>query len=295
APRRISGRQASAPTRPAKPVTRPIPACPATCSPQVARNAAPPRRIASRTPMPSITTSGSTRKVTSVQAVPARPVTSRPTSPLRSWIERSTIETVALTSAHGRICPARDAAPAIAEPSVGSPPASRSLAAWISAAWKKIVTYAPTRYPTAAGTHPATPGANVGSDAEAPATPSTSEPARNGATHSTAATPDTTGSSSSSLSSRSTRHDEPASAHDRRSRSIPQVCREVGRIAPPSAERRLPCPRRALLPVNFSYYHVVNHERRHPHHHPGARLVRGRAGRHRRRAGLRALDPCPGA
>lgn len=47
--------------------------------------------------------------------------------------------------AHGRMRPALDAAAEIAQPRVGSPPLSRSLAASTSVDWKKIVTYAPIR------------------------------------------------------------------------------------------------------------------------------------------------------
>ena len=71
--------------------------------------------------------------------MPAIPETMRPRAPARSSMARSSRETVAETAAQGSRRPARAPAPRRALPTVGSPPSRRSLAAWMSAALKKIV------------------------------------------------------------------------------------------------------------------------------------------------------------
>ncbi len=77
--------------------------------------------------------------MTTCHATPAMDEAIEPNTPPRSSSERRMRDTVAETSAQGMIWGRCLAAPASALPMVGSPPVSRSFAAWTRAVLKKIV------------------------------------------------------------------------------------------------------------------------------------------------------------
>ena len=116
--------------------TSPMPPLTIRFSPQVRFNRAVERLTASPTPTPSNTRIGSTKNVTTAQAMPTMPTTMRPSRPDRSEMDRRITDTVALSTAHGRIRPARSPAADRALPSVGFPPRMRSSAPHNSAVLK---------------------------------------------------------------------------------------------------------------------------------------------------------------
>src|SRR4051794_21019190 len=99
-----------------------------SCSPHVDRSSRDERRSPSMAPTSSKTITGSARKETTLNAVPAIHETIRPAAPRRSSSWSSTIDTTVASTAHPSRRTARARAAAKAEPRGGSPPAMRSAA-----------------------------------------------------------------------------------------------------------------------------------------------------------------------
>ena len=117
--------------------TMPMPAFVIRFSPQVCLNNSPDRFTAAIGPMPSNTSTGRTRNVTTDHATPARLPTMRPKIPPRCSTARSTTDTVALTIAQGKSTCERALAARIASLTDTGSPWNRLFAANTSAALKK--------------------------------------------------------------------------------------------------------------------------------------------------------------
>jgi hypothetical protein len=113
---------------------------PANCSPQVRFSSAVDALSAAMGPLFSTTSTGTTRKLITVHAMPSNPETICPTFCERLSMIRRINPTVAHTSAHPAMTGRRAAAARSPSPTVGSPPRSRMTAQATMAALKKMMT-----------------------------------------------------------------------------------------------------------------------------------------------------------
>ena len=114
----------------------PIVALPMNCSPHRSRKICAERLMDWPTPTGSYSSTGTTKYVSTLHAIPTSPITIRPTMPAFSWIWRRIIPTVAVISAHTKIFPMCCRASASPSAIFASSPRSRFMAVPMTAALK---------------------------------------------------------------------------------------------------------------------------------------------------------------